>query len=170
MRVIKTTKYKVILAQIGEENVVGVEQYPITTEDTNNLPVIGIEDLPNILEDEIEEIPEIPTIPEGIEEKQIEEETPEGYPQFATNDDTLGWAEKNNEVVRINYITKKGRQLIRNIEPHGQFYASTTHHQILVAFDRTVNAIRAFIVRGIKNIDFTGDEKFKKRFVVSTIR
>ena len=68
----------------------------------------------------------------------------------------------NNEVISIDYITKKGKDLKRTIEPTGQFSAKTTGNQILVAFDRTIGDIRAFIVSNVSKWAFTG-KKFEKK-------
>ncbi len=127
------------------------------------LPEITEKDLPGILEDDIDDkiepldeevvIEEIPGIPE------------EEIPEFANQYDALEWSEDNNEIVQINYTTKYGRNLIREIEPHGSFYSSSTHRNILVSFDRTVNGIRAFIIRNINDLNFTG-RKFSRKFTI----
>ena len=163
MKIIKTTEYRFIVAQnnIIEQPVIEESQMA----ENQNLPVIGADDLSSILEDDIEE--DINEAPPTIEEQPVEDKIQQGYPQFSTNNEALEWAEQNLEVIRISYVTKKGKNLIRNVEPHGQFYAKSTHHQIVVTFDRTINAIRAFIVRNIQKIDFTGEEKFNKKFIVS---
>jgi hypothetical protein len=161
MKIIKTSEYCIVAQNnIIEPQIVEGPQMM----ENQNLPVIGVDDLSSILEDDIEDISEVPPT---IEEKPIEDKIQQGYPQFSTNNETLEWAEQNLEVIRISYVTKKGKNLIRNVEPHGQFYAKTTHHQIVVTFDRTINAIRAFIVRNIQKIDFTGEGKFNKKFIVS---
>lgn len=119
----------------------------------------GLEDLQKkpVNVEEIEEQP----LEETIEDKNKKQE----YPEFANSIDAIRWAEANNEIVRISYITEKGKDLQREIEPHGQFSAKTTGNQILVTFDRTVGDIRAFILNNIIYYDFVG-KKFNKKFTV----
>jgi len=133
-------------------------------EDEAHLPVIREEDLAGILEDNQELGEEV--VPEGAPlTEQPEPVLPEERPEFRNQYDALEWAEQNDETVRINYTTKRGTNIIRDIEPHGKFYASTTHRTILVAYDKTVGAIRAFIIRNVNNMDFLGT-RFKKKFIV----
>ena len=77
--------------------------------------------------------------------------TDEELPEFKNTSDAMSWAQDNNRTVRINYITKKGNDLTRLVEPHGQFFAKTTGNNILVVFDKTIGKIRAFIVDSIVN-------------------
>lgn len=112
-----------------------------------------------------------------IEEIEIEEEVPD----FGNTEQAFIWAIDNNKVVRINYHTqgktrRNGRKLkremgllpgsdiVRIIEPHHIFTAGTGN-RILVAYDRSIRDIRAFIIDNIINYIFT-DKEFKKRLRV----
>ena len=70
------------------------------------------------------------------------------------------------KVVKIWYETKSGRDIERIIEPHDQFIARSTGNNILVAFDRTVNDIRAYIMQNILWTESV-DEEFKRKFKIS---
>jgi uncharacterized protein len=131
--------------------------------DPTNLPVIGPNELNDLLEDSFDE-PELPE-QEGLEEPQTEISPEKNYPSFSNAMDAADWAEKNGEVIRINYITRSGRQITRDVEPHGSFHADSTMRQILVTFDETVNDIRAFIFMNVKNWSFIG-KQFQKKFIV----
>jgi uncharacterized membrane protein (UPF0127 family) len=113
-----------------------------------------------------EEVPEEPQIPE---EPEIEEEPvpvpEEEFPDFATPQQALLWAQQNHQVVHIWYTTKGGRDIEREIEPHGLFTAKSTGNQILVTFDETVGSIRAFILNNVLFHQFVGKE-FQPKFVV----
>jgi hypothetical protein len=76
--------------------------------------------------------------------------------------------QKNNvgKVVKIWYETKSGKDIEREIEPHGQFMAKSTGNNILVAFDRTVGDIRAFIMKNILWTEVT-DNNFNRKFNIS---
>jgi len=97
-------------------------------------------------------------------EEPLEEDT-QNYPVFSNVFEATDWAEENLEVVRISYTTKRGRSLIRDIEPHGKFHSQSTMREILVTYDETVNGIRAFIVSNIGNWAFIG-RTFQKKFIV----
>jgi len=131
-----------------------------------DLPVLRPEDLEGALEDDYDD--------EGTLEPEEEYEEPElvyppedAYPEFATTGDALNYAERNNEIMRIHYTTKRGRDISREVEPHGQFYARTTGNRILVTFDRTVEDIRAFIIDNIRYHVFLGED-FEHKFIVSS--
>jgi predicted DNA-binding transcriptional regulator YafY len=145
-----------------ESNVDLIDEYPGARPEDANLPILDQNDIEQMLEDSFDET-------ERPEEPQVEEPkipvTDEEFPEFATTDEAASWAQQNNEVIRINYVTKKGRDIVRNIEPHGQFMAQTTGNRILVTFDRTVGDIRAFIVDNIMHYMFTGKD-FDKKFIV----
>jgi uncharacterized protein len=160
-----------------------------TIQQTTSLPTIDTSDLSNFLEDDIEdqeeqkkddlsqevENEETPVnenieettepVEEVVEETEIPEIKPPVYPIFSNVFEATEWAEKNLEVIRINYITKRGRQLVRDIEPHGTFHSQSTMREILVTYDETVYNIRAFIMTNIKNWSFVG-KKFQKKFNV----
>lgn len=148
---------------------------PVTENvDGRNLPVIGAADLGKILEDSYDEEKEpvapteeeIPTeeIP-GEQPTEVPPEPEKEFPVFSNAFEATEWAEKNSEVMRISYTTKRGRQLTRDVEPHGKFHAETTNHTILVVYDETIGDIRAFIVNNISSWAFV-NKKFDKKFVV----
>lgn len=87
------------------------------------------------------------------------------YPEFDSIYDAASWAENNGESMHIWYQTMSGRDIERDVEPHGQFMARTTGNPILVTFDDTIGDIRAFIMNQILNYSFTG-RKFEKKFLV----
>jgi uncharacterized membrane protein (UPF0127 family) len=90
--------------------------------------------------------------------------------------EAISYAEDNGLEIQIEYVTlhqrKKigppqgGSHLTRVVQPHGIRYAKTTHRNILVTWDRTVNNFRGFAVEQIQNVEFTGD-KFKQWFRVA---
>jgi hypothetical protein len=155
--------------------------------DPQDLPIVSPQDIGQYLEDTFDEeqdqmtdptqappsgaedaVPTPEAVPEevpGAEQPEAPQETQTQYPHFSTAYEAVNWAKDNNEAMRISYITKKGRQLTRDIEPHGEFHSESTHRQILVTFDRSVGSIRAFILKNISNWAFLGD-KFNKKFVV----
>lgn len=146
----------------------------VPVENQQELPIIDVADLGGILEDSFDETPEEPQLDQvDQEEKPVEDQQEEvplepqkkEYPVFSTSFEATEWAEKNNEVVRINYTTKHGRALIRDVEPHGKFHSESTSREILVTFDETVGDIRAFIVTNISAWAFTG-KQFNKKFIV----
>jgi uncharacterized membrane protein (UPF0127 family) len=142
----------------------------IPPDEQQDLPVVDVSDLGGILEDSFDEqdeqqVPDQNQQQTPGEEDQGAEESDQPAPVFQTPFEATEWAEKNNEVVRINYTTKHGRALIRDVEPHGKFHSKSTSKQILVTFDETVGDIRAFIVSNISSWAFTG-KKFDKKFVV----
>ena len=135
-------------------NVLDVENYE------ENLPVVEFDDVNDYLADNFQEEE---TFDEQLEEPQIPMEiTDEELPEFGTTEEALDYAIKNNEVVRINYTTKKGIDLTRIVEPHLLFAARESGNLIVVTYDRSVRGIRAYIVPNILNYIFTGKE-FKKR-------
>lgn len=157
-------------------------------EERQNLPQLSIEDLMGSLEDERDERgdvslevepmlpPEDPNaevephveMPEP-EFEQPEEEpvpVPEGdYPDFDSQEDAMRWSGQNRQTVHIWYTTKSGRDIERDVEPHGMFSAKTTGNDILVTYDRTVGDIRAFIMGNIMFHQFLDDE-FDPKFIV----
>jgi len=136
---------------------------PQQTPPATDLPVLRPEDLEGALEDAFDEEP--PAVEEQLDLPDIP--TPEeDYPEFSSTEAAIAWAEQNNEAIRIYYTTKGGRDIKRDVEPHGQFQAHTTGNRILVTFDRTVGDIRAFIVSNIMHYMFAGEE-FEPKFVVS---
>jgi uncharacterized protein (UPF0548 family) len=99
--------------------------------------------------------------------EQIKE--PKGYPVFPNMTQALQWAKQNRESVRVQYRCESGRVIIRDIEPHGDFWAKTTGNRILVVFDETVNDIRGFILGNVEQYKFKG-EKFTPKFSFSPAR
>jgi len=153
------------------------------------LPVIRQQDLAKILEDDQEnelatplgpppgqpmkvekpedvESPEVappiesePEIQPKPQKKPKEKEIPE----FGNNvPAAVRWAEKNNEVIRIFYRTRKGNHIERIVEPHGRFVSESTGNTIVVCYDRSVRDIRAFILSQIEDFLFV-DRKFKPK-------
>jgi len=111
-----------------------------------------------------------PIIPE-TELDTVEEPTGE-QPQFDNVFDAVDDYAKptiNNSFMgnpmRIAYTTKSGKQIAREVEPHGSFHADTTGNQILVAYDRTVGGIRTFIMQNIRAFALL-DDKFEPKFRV----
>lgn len=151
-----------------------IQQIP---QDGQNLPVLTEENIGKYLEDSFDENEEqsligdqIPQdgsdeIEEEIQELEAIEPNEDEYPEFSSTTEAIKWAENNDESIRIYYITDKGRDLVRDVEPHGEFYARTTGNKILVTFDKNVGDIRAFIVGNIMHHQFIG-EKFNRKFVV----
>lgn len=157
-----------------------IGQPPPQQTDMANLPVLDTSDIGAMLEDAYDEDEEQQAPPEdqgmfpqeeqpqeGQPFEQPQEEQPEEkqYPVFSNPFQAAEWAQQNNEVMRIAYTTARGRQLTRDVEPNGQFHSKSTHRQILVTWDRTVNDIRAFILQNIGSWAFTG-QQFQKKFVV----
>lgn len=91
------------------------------------------------------------------------EEADGDFPDFTNAMDALVWGDSNNQTVWIDYETKSGKNIQRNIEPHG-IYMASTGNLIVVTFDETINDIRAFIVNEIKDFQFLG-RTFKDKFV-----
>ncbi len=160
-----------------------VGQPPAQQENLKDLPIISPSDLGKYLEDSFDEETEVPgmdevppqgtplpseveqpaEVPQDQPQEQPQEE--KKYPQFSNAYQAMDWAEHDNEVVRISYTSKKGRQITRDIEPHGSFHSESTGRQILVTFDETVGDVRAFIIHNISQWAFVG-KKFNKKFVV----
>jgi len=119
-------------------------------------------DIPQI--DDLGEEEELITAgPEDIPSK------PEYYPGFTNIFQAIRWAKDNKEVMRIYYRCLSGRQIIRDIEPHGDFWAKTTSRRILVTFDETIKGIRGFITNNISKYDFIG-KQFEPKFNFSKTR
>lgn len=165
-----------LLAQLmDEEYAYGLEQAPPTQEVEQNVPTIRKEDLWQYLEDGFD-APQQPEVePDAMQDQMQEdvgdyplqpEQKPEpeyDYPHFNNAFDAADWAQQNGEVMRISYTTQHGSNIVRDVEPHGSFYADTTGRQILVTFDETVGDIRAFILKNIRSFAFTG-ERFEPKF------
>jgi len=126
------------------------------------LMTITPENLEEMQENEIEEDETLNEDPTAIE--------PEGYPEFGTLFQAIRWAKQNNETIRINYRTLHGTNIIRDVEPHGDFYAKTTHRRNIAVWDQTIGGIRTYILENITHdanfpdgYKFTG-EKFSPKF------
>jgi len=147
---------------------IGDEQ-PQQVSDPNSLPVLDVSDIGKYLEDSFDEEQQLDQETQDVEQEEMEAPQPEEpekqYPTFSNPFEASNWAEQNNEVMRISYTTKHGRQLGRDVEPHGQFHSDSTKHQILVTFDESVGDIRAYIISNIRSWAFTG-KQFQKRFSV----
>lgn len=176
-----TSKVRQILAQLmGDEQAYGLQpQQEAQPVDPNSqmqnavLPTISKADFGQFLEDDMEETqdpfeiepPEKEEEPVPTEPQEVQEPTHE-YPSFNNAFDALDWANQNDEVVRINYTTKKGTPIVRDIEPHGSFHSDSTGKEIAVTFDETVGDIRAFIMQNIKSFSFIGS-RFEPKFKVA---
>jgi hypothetical protein len=158
---------------------------PVDPQEDVQLPTITRNDLGQILEDNINEEQvgeddllleeqQEPLVEETIPREQVEqpeipvEEEKKGRPpENAPDGQKMIWAEQNREVVQITYTTLKNNVVSRVVEPHGRFYARTTHRTIMVTFDQTVGDVRAFVMTRIAQVRFI-DRKFTKKFNVST--
>lgn len=161
-----------------------VEQ-PITEpiQQTNHqppLPQLTPEQIMESLEDSFDEeeyrdriLPETeeptPEIPE-IQPDEITKEEPipvpkKEFPEFASPQEAINWAQQNHEVVHIWYTTKGGRDIERDVEPHGIFTAKSTGNPILVTFDETIGDIRAYILDNVMYHQFV-DREFQPKFVM----
>ena len=153
-----------------------------------NLPTLSPDNLDEYIVDNIEEkegeIPteiEIPT-EDGVKTELIDTHIPdageqdeaEEYPEFTSVLQAFKWAKDNQKVMRIYYYTVKGTYLVREIEPHGDFWARTTLKRILVTWDETAERMgmqanggipfcRAFRVENVDKYEFTGED-FKPKF------
>lgn len=162
------------LPQVGAPNVgqpIEQGQEVLTdTLDPQNLPMLDTSDIGQYLEDALEE-DQVNDALDGHLDQQPQPDTEDStqeqknYPVFDSAFDAIDWAMQNDEVVRINYTTKKGTALVRDVEPHGSFHSESTKRDILVTYDETVNSIRAFITSNIGNWAFVG-RKFQKKFIV----
>ena len=154
MRVIRAPKFAQQFFDPDAEDNIG--QVP----DLEYLP----EEMEEYLEDSFDDEEEIQPEPEDeqLDEPPAGEPDPHledlDYPEFPNTAEGLTWAQDNNEVVKIYYTTKKGRNLQRHIEPHGQFLARTTGNHIVLTFDKDVGDIRSFIVNNIRYYSFAGAE------------
>jgi hypothetical protein len=139
--------------EVPIEDEMPIEGLPtITPEDAMDRGIDGSE------EEEIGELPE------------IDEEKAQDYPVFPSVFQALRWAKHQDppEVVRIEYTCKSGIFIVRDIEPHGDFWANT-QNRVFVTWDQQVNDVRSFIGSNISNYTFTG-QTFTPRFNFSTQR
>lgn len=145
----------------------------------DGLPVLDVDELASFLEDSYDEDEqgyeppdELDVSPESQDQYPLDEpQEPfpvpdeEEYPDFSSTAEAMAYGQLEREVVRIWYQTKRGRDIEREVEPHGQFIAKTTGNHILVTFDRTVGDIRAFIMDNVLYYSFVGKD-FEKKFLV----
>ena len=122
------------------------------------IPTVGEDEVLNYIADEDDEVVE------EIEEYTPPQDIDDDVPRFGNNANALNWAIANNKVLRINYVTEKGVDITRVIEPHA-IITPNTGNLIVVTYDRSVRNIRAFIVNNILNYIFTGKE-FRDRMRV----
>ncbi|MFW6172832.1 MAG: hypothetical protein ACOC5T_03735 [Elusimicrobiota bacterium] len=138
----------------------------------SNLPILTEDDIEKLSVDDEQDV--------DADEEEVSEtdniEEPEGYPEFASVFQAMRWAKDNNETMRINYITLSGINIVRDVEPHGDFFAKTTGRRSMVCWDQTVNGIRSYILDRItstgnleKGYKFTG-ENFSPKFNFSRER
>jgi len=125
--------------------------------------MVGDEDVNQILEDNFDD----EVLSGRMPETTVENAPPlsqvdlpeEEHPDFASSSEALNHAQQQNEAIRIYYTTLRGRDIIRDVRPQGQFTARTTHNLIVVTFDETVGGIRAFIVNNISYYVFLGENE-----------
>ena len=183
-KIISKNLHNIVLSQ-DMENYFDLER---SYDDSVNDSVNEMEDVEQSMEEALDE-GLLTVTPESLEEMQqdeieedetinedIEIEEPEGYPQFGTAFQAMRWAKHNNETVRINYRTLHGTNIVRDVEPHGDFHAKTTHRRNIAVWDQTVGGIRTYILENImqdgnfpKGYKFTG-EKFTPKFNFSRER
>lgn len=148
------------------EDPLDMSEYDFEDYENEELNTYTQEDFENKLQDNIEE---------DLQEDQVkdeflkDEEQAENYPSFGSTFQAMRWAKQNNEVVKISYTTLSGVGLIREVEPHGDFFARTTKNRIIATWDRNASDIRSFIVENISGYVFVG-EKFNPKFNFSTTR
>lgn len=169
MKIIKTEKYaKIIVAQkmYNPDDPMNPSTFEEMAEpfDPNmvNLPTLTDDDAVQHLPQDDETV---------IQEPQSLDETPEleGYPELGTAFAVMRWSAQNKEVVRIEYGTDHGKRLIRDVEPHGMFFAKTTGRTVVVTFDENAQDVRSYIVNNILDWKFTG-AKFEPKFNFSQTR
>lgn len=133
-------------------------------EETGELPQYGIEDI-GFADDFDEEMDTFdPYEYMDIEKDKNEPTEPaRDFPQFSSALSAAQWAKEAKQTMWIDYDSRSGKNIQRNIEPHG-IYNASTGNTILVAFDETVNDIRAFILEKIKDFQFL-DRTFKDKFI-----
>ncbi|MFW6173095.1 MAG: hypothetical protein ACOC5T_05065 [Elusimicrobiota bacterium] len=179
---IETKQYKIVVAQalvklpnvetleIPDEfrdEILGTPEEEISEDQENigteeNLPEVTYEDIP--LEDEQVEQEVV------VNEPNFEEiREPKSYPEFKSTFQAIRWAKDNHKVMIIDYITDRGTQIYREVEPHGDFWARTTNNRILVTYDKTIGGIRSFIVDNIMDYKFNG-KRFIEKFNFSKNR
>jgi uncharacterized membrane protein (UPF0127 family) len=146
-----------------------------------SLPLISPNDIGDILvdndfEQEPDQLIEQPgQLPEPIvPDMDLEpiDETEKEQPQFDNVFDAVDEYAKPTidnafmgNPMRIAYTTKSGKQIEREVEPHGSFHADTTGNQILVTYDRSAGGIRAYIMQNIRAFALLS-EKFEPKFRV----
>jgi len=130
------------------------------------------------LEDNLEEPPlevqppsEAPPPDMPVELPEIPDSPIDEIPDFENAFDATEWSKPtaqnqfSGHLMRISYTTKSGKNIIRDVEPHGTFHAETTGNEIMVTFDRTVGDIRSFIISNITAYA-VADEEFEPKFRV----
>ena len=167
-----------IVTDETEEEIIEEEQLPtLTPDDINQYIIDDIEEKEGEIPTEVE----IPT-EDGVRTELVdttvpteeEQEEAEEYPKFVSLIEAFRWAKENKKVIRIYYHTIKGNYLIRDVEPHGDFWARTTLKRILVTWDKTAENLgmtarggipfaRAFRLENVEKYEFTG-ESFKPKF------
>jgi hypothetical protein len=123
-------------------------------------PVIDEVEALNYVADDFED----DVVVEDAEEYTPPIDVDDDVPRFGNTANALNWAVANNKVLRINYVTEKGADITRIVEPHA-LITPNTGNLIVVTYDRSVRNIRAFIVNNILNYIFTGNE-FRERIRV----
>lgn len=143
------------------ENLEGFQEFP---QEEDQLPEYSIEDI-GFADDFDEEMEGFdPYDFMDIEKEKNEPKEPEkDFPQFTNAQSAAEWASQAKQTMWIDYNSRSGKNIQRNVEPHG-IYKASTGNTVLVTFDETVNDIRAFILEKIKDFQFL-DRTFKDKFV-----
>ena len=168
MKIIATEKFlKIIEAQMlyDPDN----PEEPLELYDTETFDIEVEDELPVVTPEEA-----MGKIEKGGDEEEVVEplpeiEPPEDYPAFPSASQAMRWAKHNNKTIRIEYKCRSGRVITRDVEPHGDFFARTTHRRIFVTHDQQVNDVRSFIGQNILDYVFTGQD-FEPRFNFSVRR
>lgn len=171
MRKLSTFNFKnILVAQPYDDESIAEQENELVDVTQDELMGTIIDEQDDELVDEIEELDEESYMPPVIDEEDIVPSEPEITPEIDEDAPDFGentiaalqWAENNNQVIHIYYLTKNGYHVERKVEPHGLFVADSTGNLILVTYDRSVKGIRSFIVDQIEDYLFPG-RTFKKK-------
>ena len=158
MKVIKTAKFKeaqqVYNPDIGEFEDLDTEY------ETFDLPVMTKEDIGGkIPQADDDNSPEIDM--ESIDPIEADQSD---FPQFNSTYEAMQWAIDTAQEVRVHYNCSSGPFIIRDIEPHGVYYAETTDRNILVSWDNDMDWYRSFAIPNIQKYEWKG-EYFDPKFI-----
>jgi len=112
------------------------------------LPVVGPDDLGEYVEPEEDEEQIVEEPPPGFEEREtFLDEIPD---VVEDEKDLIDEAIEDDQCIAFEYTTRKGNYAgWRLIEPYGTFVAMGTGNELVVAWDRHRQDIRAFIINNI---------------------